>query len=373
MTSDLTALLRPHINAMWADREQLVQRVARIVTSNVPSYATTPSSEVWIGMTRILERTVEGNPLEPASEDDRIAAVGTGVQGAGAGIAADDLVTAVLLGAREVEREVTTRAEAAGVGAVDLLAASRQFRAWAEQAAVWALQGLLGASAGEANQQVRHVRLLAALQSGDVAAARTIADDLGLDLSRRWHAVVVMGESGVAVEPAMTLRLAQPDAVWGEMPGLAADAELVGIVRERPRIPDRLVGGVAGPVTLDELSVALRDAARAARAGRRFGHSGTVTLSELGLLVPLHEDDALAARLRERWVDPLRREARHDLEATVRMWLACDGQVDAVARQLEVHSNTVRNRLARVTGLVGADWRSPQGRAELWAALQATA
>jgi len=251
MTSDLTALLRPHIDAMWADRDQLVQRVARIVTSNVPSYATTPSSEVWIGMTRILERTVQGNPLQPPSEDDRIAAVGTGVQGAGAGIAADDLVTAVLLGAREVEREVTARAEAAGVGAVDLLAASRQFRAWAEQAAVWALQGLLGASAGEANQQVRQVRLLAALRSGDIAAARTIADDLGLDLSRRWHAVVVMGESGVAVEPAMTLRLAQPDAAWGEMPGLEADAELVGIVRERPRIPDRLVGGVAGPVTLD--------------------------------------------------------------------------------------------------------------------------
>jgi sugar diacid utilization regulator len=118
------------------------------------------------------------------------------------------------------------------------------------------------------------------------------------------------------------------------------------------------------------LANALRESVRAARVGRRFGRVGIVTLADLGLLVPVHEDPALAHRLRERWIEPLRLEARHDLESTLRAWLEFGGQVDAVARACAVHANTIRNRLDRVAVRLGDDWRSPQHRAELWAALQ---
>lgn len=368
--------LAPHIAAMWADRERLVQRVAHAVTSGVPSYLTTPSSEVWIGMTRILERAVHGDPFADATEEDRLAAVGTGVQGAGAGIAADDLVAAVLLGAREVESDVLARAEEAGVAAADLLDASRRFRRWAEKVAVWALQGLLGALAADesgqhpASRRNLELRLLGEVAAGESGSARDTMSELGLDPSEAWLAVVVAGANGVAQTSASALRLAHSGAVWGSQPTNEVHAEFVGLVRELPFIPDGLVAGVSGPTPVDGLGSALRDATRAARAGRRFGWTGPVSLADLGLLVPVHEDVALANRLAQRWILPLRTEPRHDLEATLRSWLASGGQVDAVARACAVHPNTIRNRLDRTAALLGDDWRSPQHRAELWAALQ---
>lgn len=359
--------MRPHLDAMWAERDEIVQRVSRAVTTGVPSYATTPSSEVWIGMTRILERAAHGNPFAAATEEDRLAALGTGVQGAGAGIAVDDLVTAVLLGAREVEDDVLDRAARAGTGPADLLAASRRARVWAEQVAVWAAQGLLGAGADDVEEHVRHDRLLAELAAGDIEAARGTAVRLGLDLGARWW--VVVPEDFVAsrgVEPTISsgttsLRLANHGSIWGTAAGLVPRA---------PLVPGELVAGVSGPAVIDDLPAALRDATRATRVALRFGRRGAVELADLGLLVALHEDAALAGRLRARWIEPLAADARHDLERTLRAWLARDGRVDAVARDLGVHANTVRNRLARTTRLLGDGWRTPQGRAELWASLQ---
>lgn len=363
----MARVMRPHLDALWSDRDQIVRRVTQAVTGSVPSYASTPSSEVWIGMTRILERAAHGNPFGEPTEEDRLAALGTGVQGAGAGIAVEDLVTAVLLGVREVEQDVLDRAARAGVGPDVLLAASRRSRVWAEQVAVWAAQGLRGARAEEVEDHVRQDRLVAELRAGDVDAARATAARLGLDLADRWWAVVVLG-GGPA---ALALRLATPHGVWGGQTD--ATSGLAGIVARRPSVPAELVVGLAGPAVIDDLPGALRDAQRAARVGRRFGCSGALTLADLGLLVPLAEDPALARRLRERWVAPLAAEPRHELEQTLRTWLQRDGQVDAVARDLAVHANTIRNRLVRVGRLIGEDWRTPQHRAELWAAFQVEA
>lgn len=355
MDVSIEQVMRPHLDALWADRDRIVRRVTDAVTGGVPSYATTPSSEVWIGMTRILERAAHGNPFGPPTEEDRLAAIGTGVQGAGAGIEVDDLVTAVLLGAREVEHDVLDRAARAGVGPADLLAASRAARVWAEQVAVWAVHGLQGARPDDVEPHVRHEQLLAELLTGELDAARDTLARLGLDPAARWRAVAVLD----GITPA--LRLANHGAVWGTTTGL---------VPRPPSVPGELVAGVSGPVGFEELPTALRDATRAARVGLRSGRRGAVDLAGLGLLVPLHEDPALARRLRDRWIGPLQEHPRHDLVRTLAAWLARDGQVDAVARDLAVHANTIRNRLARTTRLLGDDWRTPQGRAELWAALQ---
>ena len=355
MDLSIEQAMRPHLDAMWADRERIVRRVTDAVTGGVPSYATTPSSEIWIGMTRILERAAHGNPFGAPTEDDRLAALGTGVQGAGAGIAVDDLVTAVLLGAREVEHDVLDRAALADVPAADLLTASRAARVWAEQVAVWAAQGLQGARPDAVEPHVHHEQLLAELLAGDLDAACGTLIRLGLDPATRWWAVAVAD----GVTPA--LRLANHGGVWGTTAGL---------VPHPPSVPRELAAGVSPSSELAELPAALRDATRASRVARRFGRTGAVSLEQLGLLVPLHEDPALARRLHERWVAPLAFEPRHDLVRTLATWLARDGQVDAVARDLAVHANTVRNRLARAARLLGEDWRTPQGRAELWAALQ---
>lgn len=213
--TDLAKVMEPHFEAMWADSDRLVQRVTRAVTSQVPSYAATPSSEVWIGMTRILERVAHGNPLAAPTEEDRLAAYGTGAQGARAGIVPEDLVAAILLGAGEVEADVMRRAAAAGVDAETRLAASVRSRRWAEQVTVWATQGLMTAERGDVERHVLEDRLVRELRAGishDVVVERATA--LGVDPHRDWYAVLALG--GPAKDPAasVALRLANPGALW---------------------------------------------------------------------------------------------------------------------------------------------------------------
>ncbi|RNL62141.1 PucR family transcriptional regulator [Nocardioides marmoriginsengisoli] len=363
--------MRPHLEAMWADRDRLVQQVTRAVTSQVPSYAVTPSSEVWIGMTRILERVAYGDPFAPPTEDDRVAAYGTGAQGARAGIAPEDLVAAVLLGAREVEADVLDRAAAAGLSAEQLLLASGLARRWAEQMAVWATQGLVGAARDHSERHVIEERLvLGLLQDAPRGVVLEQAAGLGVDPGRDWFAVVALGVADDDPAAATALRLATPGALWATVSDGAGQVELVGLVPRIPRVPDELVVGAAGPGTLFRATPMLRDAARAARVARRFGRRGASDLDALGLLVPLHEDPDLAARLTARWIAPLEAEPRHQLVATLRSWIAHDGQVELVAREFAVHANTVRNRLVRIGDILGPEWRTPPCRAEIWAALQ---
>lgn len=363
--------MRVHLDAMWADHDRLVQRVTRAVTREVSSYAVTPSSEVWIGTTRVLEQAARGNPFAPPTEDDRLAAFATGAQGAGAGITPGDLVAAVLFGAREVEADVFERASRAGVPAEVRLRASARARQWAEQMAVWATEGLLGAGRTPATRHVLAERLVLDLRQG---APRALvleqAAALGLDPQRDHVAVVALGVSGADLAGSTALRLAVPGAIWASEAEPDGRLAVLGLLPRRPPASRELVVGLAGPAPLAETGSALRDAARAARVALRFGRRGVSELGDLGLLVPLHEDPQLAARLRDRWVTPLETVPRHDLVATLRSWVGHEGQVERVAGELAVHPNTVRNRLGRIGTLLGPGWREPAHRAEIWAALQ---
>jgi hypothetical protein len=363
--------MRPYVEAMWAERAPLVERVVNAVTRDVAGYRTTPSSEVWIGMMRILERTVTGNPFDEPTDDDRLAAFGTGIQGAGAGIRSEELVAAVLIGAREVEDDVMRRAAADGVPADDRLAAGRLSRRWAEQIAVWAAQGLVGAGAENLERHTLEHRLIDALRNHHPdKAIREAANALGIDPNQPRHAVVAVS-SGPDDDVSVTaLRLANPGGIWSESP---TGPEVAGLIERIPQVPPGLIVGVAGPATIADSPATFVDATRASRVGRRFGRRGVVNLTALGLLVPLHEDAALAARLTARWLMPLADEPRHDLVETLSSWLANDGHVERVCREFGVHANTIRNRLARIDALLGLQWRAPQHRAEIWAALEVSA
>ncbi|WP_328298788.1 PucR family transcriptional regulator [Streptomyces sp. NBC_00435] len=58
------------------------------------------------------------------------------------------------------------------------------------------------------------------------------------------------------------------------------------------------------------------------------------------------------------------------LRDTLRAWLAHHGSWDRGAVALGVHRNTVRQRIARAAGLLGADLEDPDTRMELWFALR---
>ncbi|MBG0718749.1 PucR family transcriptional regulator, partial [Microbacterium sp. 2C] len=87
-------------------------------------------------------------------------------------------------------------------------------------------------------------------------------------------------------------------------------------------------------------------------------------------------DSPAARALADARLAPLRdHDASHgsSLVETVRTWLAHDARIDEAAQALGIHRHTVRARVAQAQRLLGVDLGSFPARAELWAALVATA
>ncbi|WP_394769266.1 PucR family transcriptional regulator [Lacisediminihabitans sp.] len=108
-------------------------------------------------------------------------------------------------------------------------------------------------------------------------------------------------------------------------------------------LPLRAVAAAVGPVAF---------ACRTARAGTIVAVNDTA-------------DDRGAA-----WLEALGRHARGDLTETVRCYLAHRGQWESTARELGIHRNSLRHRIATATELVGADLTDPDTAATLWVALR---
>jgi hypothetical protein len=62
-----------------------------------------------------------------------------------------------------------------------------------------------------------------------------------------------------------------------------------------------------------------------------------------------------------------------EFRRTLRVWLECDGRFDTAAELLGVHRHTVRNRIRVAEQLLGRDLQVFATRADIWAALMATA
>ncbi|QKV92285.1 PucR family transcriptional regulator [Streptomyces sp. NA02950] len=173
-------------------------------------------------------------------------------------------------------------------------------------------------------------------RAGDAGplAAAALAAGLGtplIDLAGDELCALVPGEGEVRAQPGWTLGAAAPVRA-GELARGADDADRAlrrAVAGRTPVVrhaPDR-AGGVASLV----------DPAEAGAHGR-------------ALLAPLEDSPAL-------------------LE-TLRVWLSLHGSWDRTAVALEVHRNTVRQRIARAAALLGADLADADVRMELWFALK---
>ena len=115
------------------------------------------------------------------------------------------------------------------------------------------------------------------------------------------------------------------------------------------------------PLPLAELAAAVGPVAfacRTASLGTVVGVNGTVGV-----------DGSVDAR-GDAWVDALARHPRGDLRDTVRSYLAHRGQWESAARELGIHRNSLRHRIAVATELIDADLADPDTAAALWIALR---
>ncbi|MFF3915129.1 PucR family transcriptional regulator ligand-binding domain-containing protein [Streptomyces sp. NPDC001852] len=167
-----------------------------------------------------------------------------------------------------------------------------------------------------------------------------------------------------------------PDAVAASALGAALGSPLVDLGHDVVRVlvpggraPEPQAGwtlGVSAAVEPREWAAADAQAGRAlarARAVRaplvRHG-----ARPGFGDLVPRADAEAHARAL----LAPL--AGRPELTETLRNWLALHGSWDRTAVALEVHRNTVRQRIARCAALLDTDLDDPDVRMELWFALR---
>ena len=119
--------------------------------------------------------------------------------------------------------------------------------------------------------------------------------------------------------------------------------------------PERFAAALSGPLLLSKLAGSVPEVGRACRR------------ASPGHLVPVV--DNLDPRS-EVWVDALRSYTRADLVETVRSYLRHRGQWEATARELNMHRNSLRHRIAIAATLIDADLDDPDVAANLWLALR---
>lgn len=135
--------------------------------------------------------------------------------------------------------------------------------------------------------------------------------------------------------------------------------------------PGRCVG-IGGPAPLAELAKSVEQADRSIAVAQRGGqfvvrHDDVARSDLLALL-----DGAAARGFAAALLAPLEEHStgRTDLVASLRAFLAHNGQWDPAAAELGVHRHTLRYRMRRVAELLDRDLDSANTRMELWLALR---
>ncbi|WP_235779697.1 PucR family transcriptional regulator [Sinomonas notoginsengisoli] len=190
--------------------------------------------------------------------------------------------------------------------------------------------------------------LVALVLAGHDDAARLLAGQLGWALPETVYLAVLV-ESAAAPQPSGATAEGPLGFELGGRVYMLLPADT-----SRPRLAPGVRGAWGGPVPLRrvrEIAGQVADAAGQAPSGRvvRVGH---------GLELPADEWAAALA------------DAGGEILPTVRAYLKNRGQWEATARDLGVHRNSVRHRIARSAELLGVDLDDPDVAAHLWLALR---
>jgi Purine catabolism regulatory protein-like family/PucR C-terminal helix-turn-helix domain len=151
------------------------------------------------------------------------------------------------------------------------------------------------------------------------------------------------------------LSMAMPDALVGDAPDLCLmlTADSLELAEDLS-----LPSGHSAPAALTDIASAIGQARialeLAQRRGRRVGPDQVSTLDSLLEQLP----PAQLAPFRQQLIDPLvaadrQRGTQH--VRTLRTFLAAGGSLSETARDLYLHTNTVRHRLARIHEVTGRD------------------
>jgi DNA-binding PucR family transcriptional regulator len=116
---------------------------------------------------------------------------------------------------------------------------------------------------------------------------------------------------------------------------------------------------------------AFRQAGRALETALALGVKGVFSFGDLSIQAAITSDADLGAVMLARYVNAvLDLPAGPAILDTAERYLANDRSVDLTAKDLDVHRNTVRQRLERFEEITGRSLRETETVVELWWALQ---
>lgn len=149
------------------------------------------------------------------------------------------------------------------------------------------------------------------------------------------------------------------------------NGEACGFATVLPDAPPPVAIGISAARPLDQLPAAFRQATRALEATLALGRREIASMETVGLHAAVVADRDVGRLLDDRYLAKVRTlgAAGETLIETVRCFVNHCGRLEPTARDLDVHPNTVRYRLARFESITGCSLHNSDAIVEIWWAL----
>ncbi|WP_229859712.1 helix-turn-helix domain-containing protein [Streptomyces anandii] len=376
------------VAALRGDLAGIVGEMTDRLRAELPSYARVPPDLLTLRVTHAVDRGlgvvsrlyaagVAGARPAAARGDGGAPAVPATEAGAiGDTVPVDELIHAHRIGVDVVWSRFAAEMAARQATPEELLAIGEQVWSWAGATTLRIVRRSARRNAGTGTRPASaeerlhtYVRLLLTTP-GDSVAVRAFAGQPGAArLPFRARAVsgpTVLGDVVGSLQPWLA---ADPA---GQPMVTVVDGDAAGLLTVRPSALCRnMVVGLGAAVEAPDLAGEFKAAGRAVDTAVAFGMAGVFTCDELGLRAAVAQTPGLGERLVRQRLAPLREHGDDgaQLEEAVAAYLEHGLRLEAAARTLFVHPNTLRNRLRRFERISGTSLRDPADLAEVWWAL----
>jgi hypothetical protein len=246
--------------------------------------------------------------------------------------------------------------------------------AWGDFAMLHAAEGHRRGELSQAREQ-QHVQtnivrqvLSGSASRGEISSA---LGSLGLDAQGLYHAVRARPLPTVDMEAIE--RHVGADGLVRRGNGLIAmiDGDACGFIAHLPRNAAPTAIGISTPAPLTSMKTAFRQASRALETALTLGVKGVFGFEDLSLHPAIAADIEIGDVMITRYINPLLHiTGGETVLATTERYLENDRNIDITAKDLDVHPNTVRQRLDRFEEATGRSLRETETVVEVWWALQ---
>lgn len=354
-------VIRRMVAALAPRLPGVAERTARRALDEIPAYAVLSYEEVLEGLTRDLALAVQALvEARDFTDDERRTMSEIGDTRARQGLPLEGMLRVYRITVDEIFGELWDAVAAGELQSEEVVQLTRR---------VWSYAGPMMdlATAAYRDRELdlaladneRRTGLVHELLLTPSAAPHSVAASIGLDPLREYvpfRARATGGRPG----PLMS-QLKLPGVLEG---GIVApyEGDLIGLALRRPglRAEEGTVIGIGPAAGLAALPSSFALATRTVETACAFGLSGVLTLDQLPLHAIARAEVELGELLHSRCVAPVLalRAGGPEVLDTVRAFLDGELSADAAATALDVHPNTVRNRLHRYEDLTGLSLRS---------------